>query len=68
MRTARCIGQELITWPGDIALLRTGYLLTALPPLDLVTSVRCIVRRADQVLVMAGGLAAAVSRTGGRLK
>lgn len=42
---------EEVVWPPTRLRVRT-YLTTTLPPLDLVTSVRALVRRDDQILVV----------------
>lgn len=46
------LAQERVTWPGGTELLVTACLTGDLPPLALITSVRCIVLRADVVLVV----------------
>jgi hypothetical protein len=42
---------EQVAWPPAQLRVRT-YLTTTLPPLDLVTSVRALVRQHDQILVV----------------
>jgi 8-oxo-dGTP pyrophosphatase MutT (NUDIX family) len=42
---------EQVTWPPTRLRVRT-YLTTKLPPLDLVTSVRALVRLSQQILVV----------------
>ena len=48
----RPIAEERVVWPSGTELAVTYYLVDKLPPLDLVTSVRCIVLRGDEVLVI----------------
>ena len=44
--------QETAKWRGGIELELSGYLCSETPPADLVSSVRAIVFKEDQVLVM----------------
>lgn len=44
------IGTQRETWPGEVVLEITGYLTERLPPLDLVSGVRAILRNGDAVL------------------
>ena len=46
------VAEERVLWPSGTELAITCYLLDELPLLDLVTSVRCIVLRRDEVLVV----------------
>jgi 8-oxo-dGTP pyrophosphatase MutT (NUDIX family) len=46
------LAAERVVWPSGIELLCTSYLVDTPPPLDLVTSVRCVVFRGDAVLVV----------------
>jgi len=50
---AELLGEEEIVWPNAV-LRRRAYLLSRLPPLELVTSVRCIVLDGEQALVVFG--------------
>jgi ADP-ribose pyrophosphatase YjhB (NUDIX family) len=43
--------EEVVVWPPSTLRVRT-FLTPTLPPLDLVTSVRAVVRQGDQVLVV----------------
>ena len=44
---------EQADWPPLRLRVRT-YLTTTLPPLDLVSSVRALVRKGDRILLVAG--------------
>jgi ADP-ribose pyrophosphatase YjhB (NUDIX family) len=46
------LSQETETWGGKTPLSITAYLSDGLPPDTLITSVRCVVRRSDEVLVL----------------
>jgi 8-oxo-dGTP pyrophosphatase MutT (NUDIX family) len=47
------LAEETITWSRDhMQLLMTSYLAQALPSLDFITSVRCIVTRGHEILVI----------------
>jgi len=43
--------EELVEWP-PLQLRARTYLATTLPPLDLISSVRALVRRGDNILVV----------------
>lgn len=42
---------ERITWPGDVAVEVAAYPVSTPVPPDLVTSVRCIVRVGERIVV-----------------
>jgi len=44
------VGTQRETWPSGAVLDISGYLTDQVPPMDLVTGVRAIVRRGDAVL------------------
>jgi 8-oxo-dGTP pyrophosphatase MutT (NUDIX family) len=49
----RPAAQEMTVWQdGRLQLAVSSYLCSELPPLELVTSVRCVVLRSDSVLVV----------------
>jgi ADP-ribose pyrophosphatase YjhB (NUDIX family) len=63
----RCVAEDRAVWPGGIELVVHAYLIDAMPPLDLVTSARCVVLRGDEVLVFSDGAGPHVL-PGGRLE
>ena len=47
------IATEFVSW-GEVQLREESYLLDELPPDEFISSVRCIVRREEKILVIQG--------------
>ena len=54
IKTGKLISQATAVWGNDMHLKITGYLGTEQPPVQYITSVRSVVFRNDEVLVVRG--------------